>query len=97
MLIHGTYAASGGECDPERLKLLVAAPALGGRELLQSRGCRVLAGVLLRPLPPTSSDPAPVAHQHRAPEQVALDHQGVEARHVPPRLKTAQHQGVADS
>src|SRR3954466_6106576 len=76
------------------LKLLVSAPALGGRELLQCLGRLGLAGVLFDPLATAPADPALVVHHRRAPEQVALDHQGIEACHVPRRLTPAQSMAI---
>jgi hypothetical protein len=40
------------------------------------------------------ADPAPVAHQHDAAEQIALDHEAVEARHALSRVDPMQHKVV---
>jgi hypothetical protein len=42
------------------------------------------------------SDPTPLLHEHDAPDQVALDYQGIEAGHILVRLNPAQNQGVLD-
>src|SRR3954469_11589148 len=53
-----------------------------------------LARVLAPSLATAPADPAPVAHQHGAPEQVAFEHQGGEARHIPPRREPAQSTAI---
>src|SRR4051794_35423372 len=60
-------------CWPCSLQVLVAAPALEGGQLRQSRRCLGLARVLVCPLAAAPADPAPAPHQHGAPEQVALN------------------------
>src|SRR4051794_31364821 len=72
------------------LQVLIAAPPLDGRELRHCRGGRVLTGMLVCPLAAAPADPPPASHQHHAPKQVVLDHQGGEARHIPPRREPAQ-------
>ena len=43
---------------------------------------------------PGSNNPPPLPHQHHAPEQVTLDHQGVEPMHVGSGIDPAQEQDV---
>jgi hypothetical protein len=47
MLIHGPYAASGGECDPERFNQAEHGGGLGGFRHLTQPGQPALAGFLL--------------------------------------------------
>src|SRR3954463_4364443 len=53
--------------------------------------------MLFGSLPPACSDPAPVPHQQNTPEQVALDHQGVEPMHVGFSIDPSQEDCVLDS
>ena len=50
----------------------------------------------LNQLLPGGADPAPGAHQADSPEQVALDHEAVEAPDALPRVNPVQHQVVLD-
>jgi hypothetical protein len=65
----------------------IAAPPLGPCEHLQG-----LVGLLLR----VCADPASVAHQAHGPEQIALDHEAVEAPDALLRVDPVQHQVVLD-
>src|SRR3954451_8250999 len=72
----GTFSSALLDADP--LEVSVSAPTLSRRQLFHSCGRLGLAGMFFRPLPPARSDPAPAANENDAPEQVALDHQGVD-------------------
>src|SRR3954451_648001 len=55
-----------------------------------------LADVFIQALTASAAHPSPVTDENDAPEQVALDHQGVEAGHVVLRLTPPQNEGVLD-
>src|SRR3954469_15488532 len=55
-----------------------------------------LADVFIQALTASAAHPSPVTDENDAPEQVALDHQGVEAGHVLLRLNPPQNEGVLD-
>src|SRR4051794_29377044 len=55
-----------------------------------------LADMFIQALTASAAHPSPVTDENDAPEQVALDHQGVEAGHVLLRLNPPQNEGVLD-
>ena len=78
----------------QRLEVLVSTAALGRRKLRQGFGRSRLVGVQVRSLPTARSDPAPAPHKHNAPEQVALNHQGIKTMGVGFGINLPQNQDV---
>ena len=78
----------------QRLDVLVSPPALGGRKSRQSFSCSRLVRVQVRSLPTARSDPASAPHKHNAPEQVALNRQGIKTIGVGFGINLAQNQDV---
>src|SRR3954467_2317335 len=80
----------------EALEVPFPPPALAARQPVPSCGRLSLAGMLFGSRPPAGSDPAPAPRQQNTPNQVALDHQGVEPMPVDVSLDPAQDEHMPD-
>src|SRR3954463_416103 len=78
------------------LQVPVPPPTFNRGKLRHRFGSLDFAAVFIQALTASTAHPSPVTDKNDAAEQVALDHQGIEAGHVLLGLDAPQNEGVLD-